>query len=271
MGKFDGYLFVSDFDGTLTDLNHRVSEENIRAAEEFISEGGIFTVATGRAYSSYRKISGIVPINAPAVLANGAQLYDFGKNELISGVPLPERAREILPEVMERFPRAAMEIYTFDRVFAFNPNEITYEHLGVAGVRPDFAPPGEIGFPWFKALFAGMPEELTPVRDYFKRHFSGELSAFFSSEYLIEVLSPLASKGAAVRELAERLGIPRERVCCAGDNDNDRDMLEYAAYGFAPGWCSEAVSRIPGIYIVGNEGADTVAAALNLLSGEIRR
>ncbi len=269
MGRFDGYLFVSDFDGTLTDENHRVSEENIRAAGEFISEGGIFTVATGRAYSSYYKIKGNVPINAPAILANGAQTYDFDTAEMVSSVPLPDCAQEILICLMDRFPSAAMEVYTFDSVFAFRPNEITYDHLEVAGVVPQAAPLSEITRPWYKALFAGMPEELRLIKDYIAENFASELGVTFSSEYLLEVLAPGAAKGAAVERLARRLGIAPGRVCCAGDNDNDTDMLRLAAYSFAPRGCSPAVAEVPGIVICG--GAGTVSDAISRLSEIIRR
>ena len=48
MGKFDGKLLVSDMDATLLDREHRISKANREAIEYFISEGGCFTVASGR-------------------------------------------------------------------------------------------------------------------------------------------------------------------------------------------------------------------------------
>ena len=59
MGKFDGYLLLSDFDGTLAHTESiiteegkksfkTISKENCDAIRYFQSEGGLFTLATGR-------------------------------------------------------------------------------------------------------------------------------------------------------------------------------------------------------------------------------
>ena len=47
-GKFFGYLICTACDGTLTYDIGKVSEKNVRAIKYFQSEGGLFTLATGR-------------------------------------------------------------------------------------------------------------------------------------------------------------------------------------------------------------------------------
>ena len=47
MGKFDGVLLCSDWDGTLTD-GRAVPQENIDAIRYFQKDGGYFTFASGR-------------------------------------------------------------------------------------------------------------------------------------------------------------------------------------------------------------------------------
>ena len=71
MKKFEGCLFVSDMDATLLTSDHQISDKNRRAIEYFISEGGRFTVATGRMVDAVGAYLGRLPINAPAVLHNG--------------------------------------------------------------------------------------------------------------------------------------------------------------------------------------------------------
>ena len=51
----------------------------------------------------------------------------------------------------------------------------------------------------------------------------------------IEVNAQGADKGSALRALAERLGIPREKVMALGDNGNDVTMLQYAGVSVAMG------------------------------------
>jgi hydroxymethylpyrimidine pyrophosphatase-like HAD family hydrolase len=47
------------------------------------------------------------------------------------------------------------------------------------------------------------------------------------------VLRPRATKGTALRELAESLGVPRERVAAVGDWKNDEEMIRFAGTGVA--------------------------------------
>ena len=51
----------------------------------------------------------------------------------------------------------------------------------------------------------------------------------------IEINAQGADKGSALRALAERLGIPREKVMALGDNGNDVTMLQYAGVSVAMG------------------------------------
>ena len=53
IGKFSGVMLVSDFDDTLYGSDLHVSEENRTAIRSFIEQGGLFTVATGRARKTF--------------------------------------------------------------------------------------------------------------------------------------------------------------------------------------------------------------------------
>ena len=86
MGIFDGVLLASDFDNTLIYTEEALRsgapvpellEANRKALEHFMAEGGRFTIATGRALAAFIRYADKVPMNAPAVVCNGAALYDF--------------------------------------------------------------------------------------------------------------------------------------------------------------------------------------------------
>ena len=83
MGKFDDVLLASDFDNTIlnTERPRRtggpippVSQGNLTAIRYFMAEGGRFAVATGRALPAFRMFADKVPMNAPAIVCNGAAL-----------------------------------------------------------------------------------------------------------------------------------------------------------------------------------------------------
>lgn len=56
-----------------------------------------------------------------------------------------------------------------------------------------------------------------------------------SSPFFYEILHPAASKGNAVRQLADLLGIAKEEVMAIGDNGNDLTMIDWAGCGVAMG------------------------------------
>ena len=85
MGKFTGVLLCSDYDNTIVDTAAVMrgeieealpGEKTLQAVEYFMAEGGRFAVATGRALAAFIKQAKTIPMNAPAVLYNGAALAD---------------------------------------------------------------------------------------------------------------------------------------------------------------------------------------------------
>ena len=82
-GKFFGYLICTDCDGTLTYDIGKVSEKNVRAIKYFQSEGGLFTLATGRFPNHLEMFKGQFEINAPMASLNGTLLYDTKNNKPI--------------------------------------------------------------------------------------------------------------------------------------------------------------------------------------------
>ena len=48
MKKYDGILLCSDLDGTLSNSDGKISNENLEAIDYFCKNGGHFTLCTGR-------------------------------------------------------------------------------------------------------------------------------------------------------------------------------------------------------------------------------
>ena len=55
MGIFDGYLFVSDFDGTFADYEQVIPPQNVEAVDYFMAEGGDVYKRQGRAHATSRR------------------------------------------------------------------------------------------------------------------------------------------------------------------------------------------------------------------------
>lgn len=276
MGKFDGVLLASDFDNTLvnTSLARRtgsevpeLSEKNRKALEYFMAEGGHFAVATGRALPAFMKFAPTIPMNAPAVVCNGAALYDFGQECYLETVLLKEETRQRGQTVLDQFPTLALEAYHIDNVIhAVRPNRYTREHEHVTHVRVTEKPSLlDVPLPLGKIMFEEDHEVLEDVKAWIEAQpWSGEYEIFFSDKTLLEVTAKGASKGKMVERLAALLGISMAHVYCAGDENNDLSMLAVAAEGFAPDNCVETV-RASGATIVSDADHDAIADIVEIL------
>ena len=243
MGKFDGILLVSDFDDTLYDFTLSVPERNLEAIRYLIREGGRFTVATGRAHRTFAPFAHLVPMNAPAVLSNGAAVYDFQADKMLEQTCLPPSAPGDLEALMEEFPSLSLEAYHGEDIYVCRPNEITLAHLKKVNCGYTQCPVPEIPTPWVKAIFHQEREVLLPVQTRLLER-SGELyEAIFSNPRYLELTRKGSNKGGGVDRVARLLGIAPERVYCVGDNQNDSPMLARSAIPFAPANCAQEVKE----------------------------
>ena len=111
---FSDWLIVSDVDGTLNTKLRMLPERNLKAITHFAEDlGGNFTLASGRNISSLRKHYERLPIKStPAVILNGAGIYDYEHEKMLSFHSIDERGIDIVRRVNERFPLIQIEICT---------------------------------------------------------------------------------------------------------------------------------------------------------------
>lgn len=281
MGRFTGVLLASDFDNTLIYTEGALrtgapvpplSARNREALEFFMAEGGRFAVATGRALAAFLHYAGMVPMNAPCVVCNGAALYDFANQEYLETTTLDADARQRGQLLLEQFPAVAVEAYHIDNVIhAVHPNEVTRQHEHLTKVRVTEAPTLlEVPLPLGKLLFEADHETLERVRALLdQKGWSDDYELIFSGKTLLEMTARGANKGGMVRRLAQRLGISMDHVYCVGDEANDIPMLTAAAEGFAPANCVEAV-RTCGATVVSDATADALADVVSHLEKRYR-
>lgn len=242
MGKFDGVLLISDFDGTLCDAKSVIPPENLRALDYFIAQGGRFTVATGRTPVSFGKYAKPLGINAPAILFNGCVLYDFETDKPLMHTALCAEAPDDLAALCAAMPELGFEAHCWDKLYVYRPNWVTDYHMGIIGdMEYTACEIDEMPLPWTKAIVQQEHEMLLRARDWLEEHCAGRYELVFSDPLYLEMIPKGVSKGGAVRRLAGMLGIGTEHVYCVGDSQNDLSMLEVSAVPLAPANCSDEV------------------------------
>ena len=277
MGKFTGLLLASDYDNTLTYTEEAlrlcrpmppVSKANQAAIRYFMAEGGIFSVATGRAKPAFEAVADGVPMNGPTVLFNGAAIYDFSTGKYLCEAFLPETARAHIAQTIRELPFAAVELYHDNNdIHALQPNDVTRRHLHVTHSPTVIVDSMEqVPSPISKALFSTEPAHQAALLDYLRgQGWYGDYEIVASSESLVELTARGANKGGMVRRLAQLLHIRRENVCCVGDHANDIPMLEFAGMPFAPANAIESVRRVPGVRVLPDCRENAIAAMIAVL------
>ena len=239
-GKFEGYLLVADFDDTFCpEHGAPVPEENRRAAQYFMDEGGLFTIATGRDVRSYYSIRGKFTVNAPLVLSNGAVIFDGESGESWYESFLPFSCRSDLLAARNAFPGTGMEVHRGADVRVCGRNAALEEHLSRMGVPVSEADPARILYPWTKVVLV-VPGEIRAENEmahalcaWIAEQFPGRYEAVPSGA-LVDVVAAGSDKGSGVRRLADFLDIHPENIICVGDGWNDIPMLRAAGHAFAP-------------------------------------
>ncbi len=264
MGKFNHVLLASDFDDTLYNSRREVSAENLAAIEYFIREGGYFTVSTGRIASAFTPYVSLAPVNAPVILANGAQLYDYAAQKTLKDFYLNAQAAVHLSAMARALPKVGVEVHPKKLAYVQNPNEYTARHVARIGATWVARPLLEAPQPWHKAILLAARADLEEAQRYLTERWGDLYEVIFSNNVILECTAKGVNKGSMVLHLAELMGVARKDIYCVGDNQNDLPMLAVSAIPFAPANCADAV-RETGPRIVRHCDDHAIAHVIEIL------
>lgn len=222
MGRYSGILLCSDFDGTLSH-NGTVSKENMDAIRAFMSQGGLFTVASGRYYDFLLPFFEDTELTAPIVALNGAVFYDMKTKTVLREKFMQGLTPEYVKKIFEKVDGVnEIVFYTKDGFVHLSPNEaertakLDLEHVYKLSVRVDENK--ELSDRATETLRTITPECYEVARSWY---------------WGIEVEGIECTKGPATRELARMLGA--HTLVCVGDFENDISMVKEADIGYAVG------------------------------------
>lgn len=228
---FENWLVVSDIDGTLNNKFRTLPKRNYNAIEKFTSLGGNFTLASGRMISSLKRNYDRVPANRPAIIVNGAGVYDFSQEKLLWRRTIGPKGRAFVKEVSELFNRHGhsvdVGIFFDDYVYIVKKGLLSRgqmffdkSHYQVTSI--DNVP--EEG--WMKVIFWSNPLTINELQKYVEKAENPDANFMASSIWSFEMLQKDTHKGVGIMWLADRLGIDRAHVAAIGDYYNDWDMLK---------------------------------------------
>ena len=246
---FENWLVVSDVDGTLHNKMRHVPSRNLHAIEQFVSLGGNFTLASGRTVTCLSEPYRSVPCNQPAIVLNGAGIYDMHRHALLHSTPIEKKGMDFVRKTLRRFNGT---LFSLD-VAIFCADMVYIVKNGLLSQSTMFVDPSPYTVTdidrvprhgWLKVIFFGMPTTIQYLLKYTESIENPDIHLMYSSPVTIEMLQVGVHKGVAVMRLADQLGIRRDHVAAIGDYYNDWDMLKTVGLPACAGQAPKPVQRL---------------------------
>lgn len=259
--KFKNVLLASDLDGTLRNDRGEMTDDVKSAIRYFISEGGKFTVCTGRIFQGFH-IYDESYINAPVLLGNAAMAYDYKNGKVLFNDGIGDEGIGVIEDVLEHFPDIAVEMYAFERVCSINAEDPTITHFTNQGI--DFThvnSPSEAPRPWTKVMLY-CSDKSQEVQRLLDSH--SEINYLKTTGDYVELLKKGVDKGTGLMKLGKMLGCQPNDIYAAGDGYNDVEMLSAAAKGFVPGNGSPEAMAVAD-YVTRSNNDGCIAHAIEIL------
>jgi len=241
-----GYKLVAlDLDGTLLSEDKVIADSTAELIKEASNNGVKFTIATGRMSAGAIRYAEQLEIDVPIITYNGAIIRTLESGFVYRERKVPSSGAINAINVLEHEPVLRF-IFVGEDVYTDTPHEWTDSYAELLGVEMNFVDdvrgivvedPTMLVFmvPVLKAV------ELTKM---LKSSLDSQVRITNSTDWFLDILHPEASKGLALKHLADNLGIAREEIIAIGDNSNDLEMIEYAGLGVAVANASDDLKAV---------------------------
>ena len=224
-----------DLDGTLLDAGRPLP--GARDAITRLQRSGVRAlIATGRMYTSTRRLAGELGVDGPLVCYQGALVREAGAGVTWDHRPLDaETARALIGAVQaEGHP---VHAFRDEAVWVAEESE-----NAMGWTFNDEVPLHAVGDlvawvdrPVTKLVVTGPPESMDALRARLEPSFADRAFIAKSLPHYLEMAAPDVSKASGMALVAERLGFTAAETAAFGDGENDLEMLDWAGFGVAVG------------------------------------
>ena len=272
MKKFEGILICTDLDGTLLRNDKSISRENLEAIEYFKSEGGYFTIITGRMPCTVTDIYDTVKPNAPFGCINGGGLYDGENGKYIWTKSLSHDALELVEYLDNRIEGLGIQLDTFDEIFFVRDNRAMELFRLATGAPNLIADYRDFHLPLAKVVLGDTDaERLSLILKLLSEHpRANEFDFTRSAPILCEILPKGTNKSNVLPILADHLGIGMNNTVAIGDYNNDVEMLRAAQVGVAVANAVDEAKEAANYITVSNEENAIARVILDIEEGRLR-
>ena len=249
-------LIASDMDGTLLNSDHKIPKENIELIK-FVQKNGIqFVVATGRAYYEALPALNDESIKCDVISFNGGIIYDKNGN-IINITPMKLKDLYYTIEILKSL-EISYQLYTKNTIYTNSIETDITAYIDL--IRANGEEPNEqhLRQEARNRLALGHITEVDNIELYLNQEnnpaikvigisndleklkhatelLSGNdnISVTSSGANNVEIMDRKATKGEALKIVAEIHDINLKNAIAIGDNLNDQAMLDIVEYSIA--------------------------------------
>lgn len=269
----DGYrLLALDVDGTVIGRDLAIPPGTVAAIQAFQARGGRVTLATGRTVHTTAPIADALGVDGPLICYQGALIKDHRNGQVLFHEPVPAA---LAAEAVARLLSAGVYVHAYvdDELYVpwhgaevalyqtFSPQQLNVHVVDDLAAFVAQRPPT-------KLLFIAEPDQVEPHLTGLQTHFSDRLQIVRSHAQFGELTARGCTKGRALAQLAQVLGIAQAQVAAAGDQYNDIEMVAWAGLGLAVRGGPAELQAVAQIVIDGPERAGIASAITSYLLGE---
>lgn len=233
-------LVAIDVDGTLINEKRMIPLENIKTIRTLREKGIKFVIATGRNDSLVREYVDILNIKAPVIGCNGATTRDVINNKMLALHTIPNKSLIKVYEYLDKnnyrgrlFDTESLYInnkeeFNDENNIYFEFHNYLKEHMNVQYVdqMKDII---KDGLEPLKVVFVNEdPKIISEVQKQLKT--INKIEVVRSARNCLDIVGENVSKGNALKDYTESIGIKPSEVVAIGDSENDHSMLTFAGF-----------------------------------------
>ena len=225
-------LIASDLDGTLLyGRDNSVSEEMFEQIREMKKRNVIFVAASGRPYSSLKKLFAPVWEEMAFICENGGAVYY--QDKLIAEQVIPQEELMQLIEIIEQDSCTEIILSSATTTYIRSGSEGFLKILNANGNHlctvKEWADVKEscVKLAWYEK------DGVEHRAEYWAEKMIPPARAVTSGAQWMDILYPNSHKGVGMKVLQEHFGLEKEEMAAFGDNYNDLEMLEAVGYPIA--------------------------------------
>lgn len=245
MKDYSHWLVASDIDGTLNNNMRKMAKRNYSAIDRFANElNGNFTLASARGVQSLKPHYDKLPnIKTPAIVLNGAGIYDYNKEKMLWFNSISNDGIELAKKIVQKFKSVEAAVFMPDMIYLVKPRFFGPIMMKIDGLTHestksfDDVPNGS----WGKIIIFFPPNLNSKIKQVIKDEDVKDVSFIYTTKWSFDIVNSSSNKGNAVLELANILGVSQEHTSAIGDYYNDIEMLEAVAL---PACCAQAPKEL---------------------------